>query len=104
MQPTQRPTAVVDAAAAMLERSTKEPTEEPRAGSVGDAELTAATACHFPGTFTCVPAIAFATAERSVGPYHVDVYVDQIVLHGSSHSSLGFMFRKEARAGGMRDR
>ena len=35
-------------------------------------------------------AIASATAERSAGPYRVDVGADQIVLLGRSHNRLGF--------------
>ena len=68
------------------------------------SKLTPATTCHFLGTFTIDPAIASSTAERSVGPYGVDVGANQIVLPGSSHSRLGFSLRKEARAGRMRDR
>ena len=47
-------------------------------------KLIAATAYTSPGTSTVVPAIAFATADRSVGPYRIDVRADQIVLPGSA--------------------
>ena len=66
-------------------------------------KLTTATAYTFPGTSTAVPAIASATAARSVGSYYIDVCTDQIVLPGSSHSLRGFSPSKEARAGRMRD-
>ena len=61
-------------------------------------KLTAATTYHFPGTFTVDLAIASAMAERSAGPYHIDVGADQNMLPGSSHSCLGFSPRTEARA------
>ena len=52
------------------------------------SKLTTAMACHFPGTFTVVPAIASATAERSVGLYRVNVRAHQIILPSRSHTMI----------------